>query len=94
MFDQGEASRSRSKIRAKALLARWRAGTLDRSGTRLDRAGRRSPFHQIERSALEVHADLDDEPGFRVILIRWMAKRTFSCIGRQRRLSQDDERFG
>jgi hypothetical protein len=37
-------------------------------------------------------ADLGDGPGFRVAPKRWIVERTFSWIGRQRRLSKDDER--
>jgi putative transposase len=49
---------------------------------------------QLKRYAPEVLADLGYEPGFRVIPKRWIVERTFSWIGRQRRLSKDYERLG
>jgi putative transposase len=48
---------------------------------------------QLKRYAPEVLADWGYEPGFRVILKRWIVERTFSWIGRQRRLSKDYERL-
>ena len=47
----------------------------------------------------EVLADLGNgdaqtqAPGFHVIKRRWVVERTFSWLGRQRRLSKDDERL-
>ncbi len=50
---------------------------------------------QLKRYALEVLADLGDAhaPGFHVIPRRWVVERTFSWLGRQRRLSKDYERL-
>jgi putative transposase len=52
------------------------------------------PDHrQLKRYAPDVLADLGYESGFRVIPKRWIVERTFSWIGRQRRLSKDYERL-
>ncbi|HEV8193647.1 MAG TPA: transposase [Ktedonobacterales bacterium] len=48
---------------------------------------------QLQRSAPDVLAELGDAPGFHVIPRRWVVARTFSWLGRQRRLRTDDERF-
>lgn len=50
---------------------------------------------QMKRYAPDVLADLgdDDAPGFRGIPRRWVVERTFSWLGRQRRLSKDYERL-
>ena len=54
---------------------------------------------QLKRYAPDVLADLGDgdaqtqAPGFHVIKRRWVVERTFSWLGRQRRLSKDDERL-
>jgi putative transposase len=48
---------------------------------------------QLKRYAPDVLADLGEEPGFKVIPKRWIVERTFSWIGRQRRLSKDYERL-
>jgi putative transposase len=48
---------------------------------------------QLKRYAPDVLADLGYEPGFKVIPKRWIVERTFSWIGRQRRLSKDYERL-
>lgn len=50
-------------------------------------------FRQLRRYAPDVAADLGGEPGFRVIPRRWIVERTFSWLGRQRRLSKDYERL-
>ena len=51
------------------------------------------PFRQLERYAPELLADLGAQPGFRVIPRRWVVARTFSWVGRQRRLRKDYERL-
>ena len=43
--------------------------------------------------APELPRDVGDEPGFQVISRRWVVERTFAWIGRQRRMSKDDERL-
>jgi putative transposase len=48
---------------------------------------------QLKRYAPELVADLGYEPGFRVLPKRWIVERTFSWLGRQRRLSKDYERL-
>jgi putative transposase len=50
-------------------------------------------FRQLRRYAPDVASDLGDEPGFRVIPKRWIVERTFSWLGRHRRLSKDYERL-
>jgi putative transposase len=50
-------------------------------------------FRQLRRYAPDLLADLGDEPGFHVIPRRWVVERTFSWVGRQRRLSKDYERL-
>jgi putative transposase len=50
-------------------------------------------FRQLRRYAPGLAADLGDEPGFRVIPKHWIVERTFSWIGRQRRMSRDHERL-
>jgi putative transposase len=50
-------------------------------------------FRQLRRYAPDVTTDLGDTPGFRVIPKRWIVERTFSWLGRQRRLSKDYERL-
>jgi putative transposase len=50
-------------------------------------------FRQLRRYAPDLAADLGDEPGFRVVPKRWIVERTFSWIGRHRRMSKDDERL-
>lgn len=44
-------------------------------------------------TAAGIATDLGDEPGFRVIPKRWIVEWIFSWLGRQRRLSKDDERL-
>jgi putative transposase len=48
---------------------------------------------QLKRYAPDVLADLGEAPGFHVIPRRWVVERTFSWLGRQRRLSKDYERL-
>jgi putative transposase len=48
---------------------------------------------QLKRYAPDVLDDLGYESGFKVIPKRWIVERTFSWIGRQRRLSKDYERL-
>ena len=48
---------------------------------------------QLKRYAPDVLPDLGYAPGFRVIPRRWVVERTFSWLGRHRRLSKDYERF-
>jgi putative transposase len=48
---------------------------------------------QLQRSAPDRVAELGYGPGFRVVPKRWIVERTFSWIGRQRRLSKDYERL-
>jgi putative transposase len=48
---------------------------------------------QFKRYAPDVLADLGYEPGFHVIPRRWVVERTFSWLGRHRRLSKDYERL-
>jgi putative transposase len=48
---------------------------------------------QMQRDAPDVLADLDDAPAFHIIPRRWVVERTFSWLGRHRRLSKDYERF-
>jgi putative transposase len=50
-------------------------------------------FRQLKRYAPELLAELGYESGFRVIPHRWVVERTFSWLGRQRRLSKDYERL-
>jgi putative transposase len=49
-------------------------------------------FRQLRRYAPDLTADLGDAPGFHVVPKRWIVERTFSWIGRQRRMSKDYER--
>jgi putative transposase len=49
-------------------------------------------FRQLRRYAPDLAADLGDAPGFHSIPKRWIVERTFSWIGRQRRMSKDSER--
>jgi putative transposase len=51
------------------------------------------PLRQLKRYAPEVLAELGYASGFRVIPNRWVVERTFSWLGRQRRLSKDYERL-
>ena len=48
---------------------------------------------QFKRYAPDVVADLGYETGFHVIPRRWVVERTFSWLGRHRRLSKDYERL-
>jgi putative transposase len=52
---------------------------------------------QMKRYAPDVLAEWGDgdapTPGFHVILRRWVVERTFSWLGRHRRLSKDYERL-
>jgi putative transposase len=49
-------------------------------------------FRQLQRSAPEVVPDLGYAPGFHGVPKRWIVERTCSWLGRQRRLSTDDQR--
>lgn len=51
------------------------------------------PTRQLKRDAPEVLPDTGYEGGFQVIPKRWIVERTFSWLGRQRRLSKDYERL-
>lgn len=51
------------------------------------------PLRQLKRYAPDLLAELGHAPGFRVIPRRWVVERTFSWLGRQRRLSKDYERL-
>jgi putative transposase len=52
------------------------------------------PAHrQLQRYAPDVLADLGYEAGLHVIPRRWVVERTFSWLGRHRRLSKDYERL-
>jgi putative transposase len=48
---------------------------------------------QFKRYAPDVLADLGYETGVHVIPRRWVVERTFSWLGRHRRLSKDCERL-
>jgi putative transposase len=50
-------------------------------------------LRQFRRYAPGLAADLGDAPGFRAIPKRWIVERTFSWIGRQRRMGEDYERL-
>jgi putative transposase len=50
------------------------------------------PSRQLQRYAPDLVSDLGSRPGFRVVPKRWILERTFSWIGRQRRMSKDSER--
>jgi len=49
-------------------------------------------FRHLRRYAPDLAAYLGDAPGFHVVLKRWIVERTFSWIGRQRRMNKDYER--
>ena len=49
------------------------------------------PLRQLKRSAPDVLAEMENASGFQVLPKRWMGERTFSWLGRQRRLSKDYE---
>jgi putative transposase len=69
-------------------IGRWAA---DRYGFTLDVV---YPFwRQLQRYTPEVLAELAYAPGFHVLPRRWVVERTFSWIGRQRRMSKDYERL-
>ena len=67
------------------------AGTAQEHGVRLDVVY--PAFRQLQRYAPDLATDLGYQPGFRVIPKRWIVERTFSWLGRQRRLSKDYERL-
>ncbi len=47
----------------------------------------------MKRYAPDMLAELDNAPGFHVSPRRWVVERTFSWLGRQRRLSKYYERL-
>lgn len=47
------------------------------------------PLRQLKRYAPDVLAEMDNAAGFQVLPKRWIVERTFSWLGRQRRLSKD-----
>lgn len=49
------------------------------------------PWRELKRYAPEVRAELEHASGFPVLPKRWIVERTFSWLGRQRRLSKDYE---
>lgn len=51
------------------------------------------PFRQLKRYAPEVLPEAGSAGGFQVLPKRWIVERTFSWLGRQRRLSKDYERL-
>ena len=51
------------------------------------------PFRQLKRYAPLVLPETGYVGGFQVIPKRWIVERTFSWLGRQRRLSKDYERL-
>lgn len=50
-----------------------------------------SPWRQLKRYAPDVLAQMENASGFQVLPKRWIVERTFSWLGRQRRLSKDYE---
>jgi putative transposase len=50
-------------------------------------------FRQLKRYAPALLPDLGYAPGFRVVPKRWIVERTFSWLGRHRRMSKDYERL-
>lgn len=51
------------------------------------------PWRQLARYAPDLMAAGENETGLRVIPRRWVVERTFSWLGRYRRLSKDYERL-
>lgn len=51
------------------------------------------PVRPLKRSAPEVLPEAGEEGGFQVFPKRWIVERTFSWLGRQRRLSREYERL-
>lgn len=69
-------------------LRRWAA---DRLGLVLEVV---YPYwRQLKRYTPELLPALGFEPGFHVLPGRWVVERTFSWVGRQRRMSKDYERL-
>ena len=50
-------------------------------------------FRQLKRYAPALLPDLGYAPGFRVVPKRWIVERTFSWLGRHRRMSKEYERL-
>ena len=69
-------------------LHRWAA---ERYGSTLEVVY--PPFRQLKRYAPEVLPEAGYAAGFQVLPKRWIVERTFSWLGRQRRLSKDYERL-